>query len=351
MTEIVKVDPAEFGIEETKAKDIASQFQPMLDKMVELEQEFNSVIALPIDSPESAIKAKELRLKYVKVRTGTAEIHKKQKAFYLLAGRYIDGWKNAQEFASNGLEERLAKIEKHAEIKEKQRIQALQEERALALVPFQVENTEALNLGHMSTEVWNSFLLGTKTNFEAKKAAEKKAEEERIAKEQAEAKRLAEQQKENERLRKEAEQKEALLKKEREAAAIKQKQLEDKIKADRFAAEKAQQVIRDKAESAEKKQAAKLQAETEKRLKLEKEIQAKKDKEAADLKEKEAAEKKLKRAPDKTKLKDLAAKFENFKTSLCECEVKSDEAKKIVEDSKVLLGKIVTFINEKTNEI
>src|SRR3972149_1405125 len=119
-TSLVKIDPKEFGLQETKAKEIAAQFQPMLDKMVELENEYNKVVSLPIEEASTATLAKIVRLKYVKVRTGTSEIHKVQKNFYLMAGRFIDGWKNAQLFASQGIEEKLLAIEEYAERKKEQ---------------------------------------------------------------------------------------------------------------------------------------------------------------------------------------------------------------------------------------
>ena len=56
-TEIVKLNPSEFGIEDSKAADIAAQFKPMLDKMVELENEYNEVIALPIELASTAKKS------------------------------------------------------------------------------------------------------------------------------------------------------------------------------------------------------------------------------------------------------------------------------------------------------
>jgi colicin import membrane protein len=186
--QIVKIDPQEFGIEETKAADIKAQFQPMLDKMVELEAEFNEVVNLPIESPESAKKARELRLKYKKIRTGTADIHKKQKAFYLAGGRFVDGWKNAQEFSSLGKEDKLEEIEKYVENLEKQRLADLQKSRVEQLAQYEVENTESLNLSGMADNVWENFLAGTKGNCEAKKKAEqdaKEAEDKRLAEEAA----------------------------------------------------------------------------------------------------------------------------------------------------------------------
>lgn len=176
-TSIVKLNPSEFGIEESKAKQIQEQFQPMLDKMVDLEKKANEVFKLPIESASG--KAKEVRLQYVKVRTGTAAIHTEQKAFYLQAGRFVDGWKNAQIFASQGIEKRLLEIERYAEIQEQKRIVELQNTRANQLLSFEVEIIPE-NLGTMSDDVWSNFLLGTETNYNARKEAEQKAEKQRL---------------------------------------------------------------------------------------------------------------------------------------------------------------------------
>jgi hypothetical protein len=217
--EIVKIDPKEFGIEDSKAADIAAQFQPMLDKMVELETSYNEVIQMPIEERETAKKARELRLKYMKIRTATLDIHKKQKAFYLAGGKFVDGWKNAQHFASMGKEEKLEEIEKYAENLEKQRIADLQKSREEQLQPYGVENVETLNLGVMPDSVWDNFLAGTITNYNAKIQAEKdaaEAEKKRLQEEEAERERIR---LENEQLRKEAEEREKQI--EQEKAALK----------------------------------------------------------------------------------------------------------------------------------
>ena len=204
-TEIVKIDPKEFCIEDTKAADIQAQFQPMLDKMVELENDYNEVLSLPVEEKETAKKARELRLKYMKIRTATLDIHKKQKAFYLAGGRFVDGWMNAQKFASLGKEEKLEEIEKYAENLEKKRLAELQKSRMEQLVPYEVENLDSLNLSGMADNVWENFLAGTIANYEAKKKAEqeaREAEEKRLAEEAAERERVR---LENERLKAEAE--------------------------------------------------------------------------------------------------------------------------------------------------
>lgn len=209
--ELVKIDPKEFGLEDSVASGIASQFQPMLDKMVELEEEYNKVMTLPIEEPETARKAREVRLKYMKIRTGTVDIHKKQKAFYLAGGRFVDGWKNAQEFASLGKEQSLEKIEKYAENLEKERIKQLQLDRQEQLLPYGVENLETLNLGKMADNVWDNFLQGAIVNFNAKKEAERLAEiaeQERLEAERLEREKVRI---ENEKLKAEAAAKELLM--------------------------------------------------------------------------------------------------------------------------------------------
>jgi colicin import membrane protein len=179
MSNIVKIDPKEFGLTDQTAANIAAQFQPMLDKMVELEEEFNQVVRLPIEDPETSKKAKEVRLKYVKIRTGTAEIHKQQKQFYLNGGRFVDGWKNAQIFASQGKEAKLEEIEKYQEILESERIAKLQNEREDALRPY-VDDIAHLDLGKMHEDVWNSYFATKKQQHADKIAAEAEAERLRI---------------------------------------------------------------------------------------------------------------------------------------------------------------------------
>lgn len=343
MSNIITLDPKQFGLEESKAADIAAQFKPMLDKMVELENEYNEVIAIPIES--AGQQAKALRLKYVKVRTGTEKIHKDQKAFYLMAGRFVDGWKNVQLFASDGIEKKLEEIENYAINKEKERIALLQSDREALLEPYGVENLSTLQLGTMAETVWENFLAGTKQGHANKIEAERIAEEQRLeAIEAIEAERLRieEQRIENERLKIEAEAREAELKAQREKADQERKRLEDISRIEREAAEKKLQAER--AESARlakieaDKAAEALRKEKEAAAKLAAELQVKKDAEEAERKrlakaeaDRISAEKKAAKAPVKEKLQiainaltlelpeseitaELMAKFNGFKS-------------------------------------
>lgn len=304
MSNLVEINHEEFGIEESKAKQIAEQFKPMLDKMQELELEFNEVSKLDIEDPVTSKKAKELRLKYVKVRTGTAEIHKTQKAFYLQAGRFVDGWKNAQLFASQGIEDKLESIEKYQENKEIERINNIQLERINIIKPY-VENTDNLVLSGMDDEVWEAYLTTKKNQYNDKIEAERVAEENRLAEikrqeEEREAQRL-----ENIRLKKEAEEREALILEERKKAEAEKEVI-------RLANEKKSQEERKKFE--------RIQAE---KLKIENELKAKKEQEEreekqriADLEIQRKEQEKLAKAPIKKQMGIWVNSFELPTTSI-----------------------------------
>jgi len=182
---LVKVNPSEFGLEAIQAAQVEAAFLPMIAKMKELETEFNEVSALPIE-PTTCKKAKELRLKFVKIRTGTAEIHKNEKAFYLAGSRFVDAWKNAQIFASMGKESALEKIEKHFEILEAERKEKLRVERIAALSAV-CETPDMYPVQEMSEPAFKQLLDGLTLAKRQREEAELKAEADRVAKELAEA--------------------------------------------------------------------------------------------------------------------------------------------------------------------
>ena len=273
--EIVRIDPQEYGLTETKAKEVATMFQPMLDRMVELENEFNALVKSIANEPtdDDCAKAKELRMQYVKVRTGTTKIHKELKAFYLAGGRFVDGWKNAQIMASHGIEEKLKEIETHYERKEAERKAALEVERKSELTQYTHDIPSGL--GDMPDNVWEMYLAGAKKNFEDRQEAERKAEEERkrqeverIAREKAEAEERERIRKENERLKAEA------AERERKAAEERRKREAEeqaRRKAEALRVKKEQE----ERERAEREYQAKIEAERHEKLKIQREAEAK----------------------------------------------------------------------------
>lgn len=367
MNEIVKINASDYGIESSKAKDIEAMFSPMLKKMKELEAEYNDIVQQPI-TEQLCVEARILRLKYVKTRTETADIHKKMKAFYLRGGRLVDDWKNAQRETSQEIEAVLGKIEKHYEIMEQERKEALKDKREALLQPF----TDILpaGLSVMTDEVFDNYLTGVKVAHQARIEAEKKAEAER--KEQEEKDKLHAKRKESilhlwnylsdnqqalrfggltskewkvlvdgAEQRKDAYEKEQeQLRAERERLQREARERERQIEEER----KKARIERDKREyelTLERKRIADLEA------KQAAEKKAREDAAEAERKAKEAAERKLRLAPDKEKLFKLADDLDAFTMP----ELKTPEADSILNNINILIAKTTAYIREKANSL
>jgi hypothetical protein len=252
MNDII-IKPEEFGLEANEAKQVQAVFVPMLEAITQLENEYNQIITLPI-SEETTKKAKELRLKFVKIRTKTAEIHKKAKAYYLAGGRFVDAFKNAQLQASGEKETTLKEIEDYYVNLEKERLQQLQALRIEEISAY-VDDVTAFDLSSMADDVYLAYFNSKKKDYEDKIKAEQEAEKARLKAEEEEKARIEAQKIENEKLKAEAEAREKLLQKEREEARKKQDELEAKAKAEAEAREKLE------AEKAQKEAEIKAQYE------------------------------------------------------------------------------------------
>ena len=338
MTQL-QINAADYGLEETKAKQISDMFKPMLDKMTELEVQYNEVIKRPME-PETIQMAHDLRLAYVKVRTGTADIHKELKAFYLQGGRFVDGWKNAQIMASQGIEDKLKGIEDHFVNIENARIIKLQEERAVKLRKFDVEFIPN-QLGEMDESVWTNYISGVKLNYEDRKAAEKKAEEDRIAKEKAEVAERKRIKLENIRLTKEAE--------ERERKEKTEAKKREKAEAERLKKEAAERKIREEKERKEreayelklKKERERAEAERKEREKAEAELKAKYEAEQKAKEEEEARIEAELNMGDAEKVLALIDDLTHLKTVYV---FKSKKNQKMYSDVGLLIDKVIKHI-------
>jgi len=346
--EIVKVDPKEFGLTDETAKNIRTQFEPMLKKMEELEDEFNRIVKMPIDDIDTIFAAKELRKKYVKVRTGTAEIHKQQKSFYLAGGRFVDGWKNAQLFASNGKEETLEAIEKHQENMRRKMIEDKRDARLAELTPYitDISTVDISSLGTLPDDIWEAYLKGKKQSHADMLEAERIAEEEQMAQLQREEEAREAQRLENIRLKEEAEAREAELKAEREANEAREKAIreeaERKLEKEREAVRK--EAAKKEADAKKEREEAerKLRIQQEETARVERELQAKLDAEEKANRDADEAKRKAQEAPDKEKLEKLAKMLETMAMP----SVGSDNAKKITAGVAILLAKVSKYIRD-----
>ena len=327
-TEIIKIDPKEFGLKKDRASEITKGLATILKEKEILCEQYGKVIKLET-TKENVPAFRALRLQIRDNRTkGIEAWHKVNKEFFLRGGQFVDAIKRIEVEENTHMEEQLLKGEKHFEIIEAERKTKLKIDREKALEKYEIE-TEHLQLGEMADDVWNKYFNGVKLEHEQSIAAEKKAEEERIAKEKADREEQERIRKDNERLQKEAEAKEKQMQAERAEAEAKQKAIEEKARKEREEAE------------------AKAQKEAEARAKIEAELQAKKDAEIKAEADKNAAETKEERAPDKQKLIELAGRFSAPKLP----EVKSKEAKEILKEVSEMCNKISIFLTEKSTNL
>ena len=298
-TELLKVDPKEFGLEVEQVSTIEQAFLPKIQEREALVAIYDQLITSEL-TPELSKQAKEVRLKLVKVRTGIADIHKTQKAFFLAAGRFVDAWKNKETLPVEQMEEKLSEIENYYVNLEKARIEKLQIERLEMVSKY--TDFPAQNLGAMEEEVFNSYITGCKVAFEAKIEAER-LEAERIENERlAEIARQKEIEEENARLKAEAEAKEKQLQEERAKAEAERKAIEAAAQKEREEAEAKLKAEQEKSRiEAEKAAAEKAKLEAELRAKAEAEAKAEADKKAEEQRLRLEAEKAAK-APTKEKL-------------------------------------------------
>lgn len=224
MSNIINLNPKEYGLEANEAKQVQAVFVPMIEKLTELEDEYNQVVAQEM-TPELTKQAKELRLKFVKIRTETARIHKSAKAYYLAGGRFVDGWKNAQLQASGQKEEKLKEIEDYYENLERQRREDLHLARIGMISPY-VEDKTGLDFRTMEEDVFQAYFNTKKQAHEDRIQAEAEAEQVRIAKEKADEEAREQQRLENEKLRAEA------IKRDKEMAEL-QKEIAEKERLER----------------------------------------------------------------------------------------------------------------------
>lgn len=277
------INPEEFGLEVSKAKEMTSGLSTTLAERDVLKQSFKDVTSLELKQ-ENLSAFKELRLKIVKNRTqGLKAWHTANKAFYLAGGRFVDAIYNKEVLENEEMEKVLMNSEKYFENLEIERLNNLRIERFEKIKQY--TEIEPAGLAEMESEVFEAFESGLKAKHEAKIQAEKQAEEKRIAEAKAEAERIEAQRIENEKLKAEAEAREKEIAKERAKAEADRKKAEEAARKEREANE------------------AKLKAEAEARQKVEKELEEKKQAEAKAKADRIAEEKKLAKAPVKQKLK------------------------------------------------
>ena len=355
----------EQNISDDKALMLRKAFDPMLNTLDSIEEEYQAIVKMEINTHTCKL-ARELRLRLVKVRTGTAGVHKEQKAEVLRLGRAIDGIKNVVEFAVVSKEEELEKIETYFERMAEQEQELMKVERTQILAQFEGVNPEFYDLANMEPEMFEKLVSDQTELKEFRLMKEQKAEADRL-----EAERIAIEQAEIDRKQRLKEQTERKLAEEKRAAEMKEialknellekqaKEAQAKIEAERKEAAELYEKIR---KDEEKKRFDELKAIQEKatadRLAAEKQAKEAADRQRAledQIQQKQLAEFKAKQdeeakiqaelsMADKPKMVALKQSIEDLKTKYT---FKAAKYNKLQESINWLLDKTVIYANSK----
>ena len=300
-TELVKfIEDAKLDLNE--GEQIKQSYLPFYEQLAQIKEDAKKInFNNPTQLDEKI--AKDLRLRTVKVRTGSLQVKDERKRIHALKADLEQQAWNLIKATCLLEEENFEQIEKKREIEEKARKELLKKERTELLSKY-CDNASIYPLGDMTDTQFDELFKGLELSYTAKLEAELKAEKERQAAIEAEKQRQAEIEAENARLKADAEEKEKELAAERAKADAERKAMEEKARIAREASEKEAKRI--KAEND-----AKLAKERAEKAKLEAELKAKAD---VELKAKQDAEEKAKhadierikaeKAPDKEKLKN-----------------------------------------------
>ena len=331
----------ESGLQLNEAEAIKQSYLPYFEQLNDIKEQATKInFDEPTDIDEKI--ARELRLKLVKIRTGSEDVKKERKKIHSLKANLEQSAWNLIKDTCLLDEEKFSAVEKRREIEEKQRKENLRIEREAAVEPYGAD-IEHIALGEMSEEVWNNYFSGVKASHEQRVAAELKAEEDKVAAEQAAADERARIQEENERLQAEVEAKEVIMKVEREAAEEKLAEEQARAEAGREAQEEKQ---RKDAEGAARKEETLRRVADElasKQVAAEAELQAKRDAEAKEEADKQAVIQAELSKGDAEKFKTILADLAALKTKY---QFESDEYKEKHFGVNGLIDKIIAHYQE-----
>jgi colicin import membrane protein len=346
------------GIEKSKGNAITESLGVFFAKAQEWDSIISGIVINDISETGKMKMAREGRLTLKNLRLDSDKVvkAKRDEIKYRMANEILEDklWLKAGQMVEavyKNLETKLEEKEKFAERKEQDRKEKIRNERVTKLAEYPEFDAQYTDLLNMPDESFTQLVSGLQIAKDKRIADEKAAEEFRIKKEKEEAAERERIRIENENLKAAAIEKEKELAKERAKVAKEKAIIEAKAEADRKISELKAKKEREAASEKlriEREKSDKLQAEL--KAKADAELKAKREsdqKDAAELKAQQLADKKAKAAPDKIKLAEFRTMLDELKYPEC----KSEEARKIVVDSMVLVAKIVDFISKKTAEL
>lgn len=198
------------GLQLSDSEVIKQSYLPYFEQLAKIKEESQKInFENPTELDEKI--ARELRLRTVKVRTGSKDLKDERKRIHSLrANVEQDAW-NLIKSGCELEEENFYQVEKKRELAEKRRKELLAIERNELLTPYaEFVDTKYMNLGEMDEEKFQNLLKGAELQLKQKEAEAQRIAEEEAERKRLEAERIEAQRIENERLKKEAEEKEKI---------------------------------------------------------------------------------------------------------------------------------------------
>jgi len=302
------------------------------------------------DQVEEMAKAKEFRVKLMRVRKSAEEAKRTIKEPYLRGAQASQDIYNDIKKITEPEEARLKEQEKFAEIAEAKRVETRHTERVEKLSLY-VADVSVYSLKDMSDEVFETLVADNKRVYDAKVKAEENAEKDRLAEIEAEKKRQVDIEIENVRLKEEARIKaEAEIERLEIEKAAKKAQKENDEKEEKIRLEKEAKIKTENDEII--RLAKKAREEAEKKLREAKELAEKKlndERLTREAKEEEAekiAKEKL-LAPDKEKIMNLHSDLLNIEMP----KVKSKQAGDVIDEAEKKIAVITNWLYEEYKKL
>lgn len=338
----------ETGVNDKTAQSLKKSFGPFLDQLSDWEEKAFKLQVKDENDLESMERAREARLVLKKIRV---EADKVRKALKEESNRYNNAVQSTYkiiEAAIVPMEAHLKQQEDFIRLAREKRQAELQEARIQALEGLEEFAPMNIDFGVLSEEDFNRLLNAAKL---AKKDAEERA---------AEQARLEVERKAKERLANDRRQmiggawsyfqdidRIGDMTKEEFEAELKSAnaKLDEFLKSREEAEKKAKE-----AAAAEQAAQKKAEAERKAREEAERKLREKEEAEAKAKAEEERLAKEAEKATDRDKLRRIAGTITELAKNVSEAKFKTKIGRKTADDVVVLLGKINSFINEKTSK-
>lgn len=178
----LEVRPEQFSLDLAEGHQIVKNLTQILSEREALIAQYDALLKADIENPSTAKQAAFIRKRIKENRTkGIEAWHKREKELFLRGGQFVDAVKRKEVEVNLLMEEKLAEIEKYAEIKERNRIIAIGQGRLMDLTIYSsayaaANDDTAYELGLMSEAEFDALFEKTRVAFEQAEAERKRSE-------------------------------------------------------------------------------------------------------------------------------------------------------------------------------